>query len=646
MDKCFATCYDPDVTLNQAAFGPIGCVDGFFVSGVPTGKPDWVKAQVAGKLARSVADRLMAARHIGGAYSAQSRALLSSTCAGACQVNHLLRVMPVASASQGFSHISQMIVDDSADRWGLFDEDLGTLDAPSRLLQRMQLPHRLGGGGLRTLTGEAGISDAALLGGWVAAAYEGDTTLADMDPDTGDGSFNLAAVCADPDRFSHLPHVAALQAAWKRVVSASRHIESLATAAALNALPQTDLETAFDKAWMAEHAHGKLPTPALNAPPPPSSADLMDDLKEACLAAFADLETDVERGKPGAALRLACANDPGDHLSTLRDLCAAGWIGKDDDGKGWTVQRLLSRVAARDRFLAYFGEPGDESLSDDELAAQVQHRAHISTLASIFLTVIPGRKSRSLTDDQFFWLTRARMNARHPQTACLPARCPCRYGNGPPLRGTQGHHLRACLKGGGANFVHDSLRDCLAAICKRAGCRPDIERRHIVKDSAQRPGDVIAYDVSWTDEEGVPHCEDLVLDVTVHDYDVLPRSERKRRARNATRSSPSPLPRSAPRLPTSAPLPLPRRRRRPPPRRTTSNGSTLGGSRPSGSTPALPWKSASPRAAKPSWRSASPTLLPAAVPCPLFSKNYHVLGRTFADTTSPCSTPWLRRTSP
>lgn len=558
MDKCFATCVDAEVVLDQAAYGPIGCVDGFLVSGVPVGKPAWVAAYVDDIASAKVTARLGAANRIGGAAGAMSRAVAARACAGTCQIGHLLRCLSSSEAPEGFERISDITLRDAAERLGLGGEDYGTTAAPTRLQERMVLPIRMGGYGVRLAMGTARIDIAAHLGGWAAAAHGGCTTLGNMDPairaaalsfgwDSDDdeswnggssaasGPPSLASIVADPESHADMPAVAKLMTDWHEAVTTCEHLKFLAKMAAVGALPTSDFETPLDTAWEAEYLHGSV----------------TDDtpFAETCKGMYAPVladfhlkydelvETMVEgHGRAAAAAERALerADRPEDHLSLLGTLCESSWIGKDDDGGGWSVQRLISRAFGRDAFESYVGVAGDEDLSRPQLQEQMQHRAHISSFAGVFLTILPSYGDRALRNDEFFWLCRARTRVKHPQTDCLPANCPCRHKTA--LRGTQGKHLRQCGKGGGRNYVHDRVRDALAAICKEAGTMPDVERRHVIKNTNKRPGDVIAHNVSYEDDEGNKIVEDIVIDVTVvqHDTAGLGDAQMRRRAQSAS----------------------------------------------------------------------------------------------------------------
>ena len=342
------------------------------------------------------------------------------------------------------------------------------------------LPLRHGGLGYRRA---ADTADAAMLGGYACAAHLG-YGVGQMDD-------SLAACIADPDAFGHLDMIASLQDAWRRVILADRHLRTLAKAVAVghtiftgakNAradVPMPDAEAKYDELWRKDFITGGTPEDQSYA------SDKFDD----------DLANDIDAAlQPGHDLsteRVEMATHPENHLGIISLLCETPWV-KDK----WPLQKLIDRSMSRTRFKTFW-----RSLPTVE--EQLRIRAQLNPLANIPLRALPSVPLNKLNDSQFMWIIRDRLGMRHPEADGLD-KCGC----GKPLKG--GRHFRRCQQGGGNTFVHDCVRDVIAAMHRHAGVVVQVEPEGMLPGTRERPADINAIEMG-------SQRRDLAIDTAVVD---------------------------------------------------------------------------------------------------------------------------------
>ena len=137
--------------------------------------------------------------------------------------------------------------------------------------------------------------------------------------------------------------------------------------------------------------------------------------------------------------------------------------------------------------------------------AEAGLREHMNPGASIPLSVLPNRASRTMTDDTCLYLLSRRLRLRHRCLSAVPDQCSC--ARRAPLGG-DGRHLESCKVGAGPTHVHNAVRDTLRACAANAGFNSRTEEPGLIDNSDQRPADV--YIEAWG-----PGGADLSVDVAV-----------------------------------------------------------------------------------------------------------------------------------
>jgi hypothetical protein len=172
------------------------------------------------------------------------------------------------------------------------------------------------------------------------------------------------------------------------------------------------------------------------------------------------------------------ARAPEDYLRSLNVAVAhVDWMSEA------SFQKLLGRSHARLRMMAHRARLPN-------LYEKARHLSHMHPLTSIPWKVLPATPNSTFQNDVLRWLSHHRLGMAQPSVAGLPKECACLEAA--LIDG--GHHLIRCKDGGGMEYIHNTIRDVIRAMCADAGLRATTEEPGLLPGLHDRPGDVYTED--------------------------------------------------------------------------------------------------------------------------------------------------------